>query len=98
VIWSYFKPTRRVAITAENYGIAVYAVSEDKTSRLCAYHGCEVARNLRGLIHCPPWARHALRYQRRPERIEKGGEEPPASFRTKSYIVTPGGVKPIKGE
>ncbi|MCC6002957.1 MAG: zinc ribbon domain-containing protein [Thermofilum sp.] len=51
--WSYRKLVSRIATTAENHGIAVYAVPENGTSITFAYHGCEVARNPRGLIHCP---------------------------------------------
>jgi putative transposase len=43
----------RLATTLENAGIPAFAVSEDGTSRTCAYHNVEVQRGPRGLVHCP---------------------------------------------
>jgi len=51
-MWGYWKLVQRLTITAENYGIAVFMVPEDGTSRLCARHGCEVLRKPRGLVKC----------------------------------------------
>jgi len=51
-MWSYRRLVQRLAVTLENHGIAVFAVAEDGTSRLCARHGCEVQRGPRGLARC----------------------------------------------
>ena len=51
-MWGYKELITRMSITLENYGIAVFAVPEDGTSRLCARHGCEVVRMPRGLVEC----------------------------------------------
>jgi len=50
--WSYRRLLQRLAATLENRGIAVFAVPEDSTSRLCARHGCGVTRRPRGLVKC----------------------------------------------
>jgi len=52
-MWSQRRQLLRLAITFENAGIPAFAVSEDGTSRECAYHGCEVVRKPRGLVTCP---------------------------------------------
>jgi putative transposase len=51
--WSYRKLMTRIALTAENYGIAIYAVDESNTSQYCACHGIKGQRSPRGLLHCP---------------------------------------------
>ncbi|MCC6004361.1 MAG: transposase [Thermofilum sp.] len=52
-MWGQRKLMLRLATTFENAGIPAFAVSEDGTSRKCAYHGCEVLRKPRGLVTCP---------------------------------------------
>jgi putative transposase len=52
-MWGQRKLLLRLATTLENAGIPAFAVSEDGTSRECAYHKVEVQRSPRGLIHCP---------------------------------------------
>jgi putative transposase len=52
-MWSQRKLMLRLATTLENAGIPVFAVSEDGTSRKCAYHKVEVQRKPRGLVTCP---------------------------------------------
>lgn len=90
--WSYRKLVSRIATTAENHGIAVYAVPENGTSITFAYHGCEVARNPRGLIHCPYG-----RVMHSDVNVAWRGKLP-TSFKTKTCIVPLGGMKLVKGE
>ena len=52
-MWSQRRLMLRLATTLENAGIVAFAVSEDGTSRECAYHKAEVQRKPRGLVHCP---------------------------------------------
>jgi putative transposase len=52
-MWGQRRQLQRLAITFENAGIPVFAVSEDGTSRECAYHNVEVQRKPRGLVRCP---------------------------------------------
>jgi len=44
---------QEIAGAAENYGITVYAVPEDNTSKTCARHDCEIERQPRELAKCP---------------------------------------------
>jgi putative transposase len=50
--WSYRKLIARMAVTLENHGIALFAVPDNGTSRLCTRHGCRVVRKPRGLVKC----------------------------------------------
>ena len=43
---------REEKFSAQNHGIAAFAVKEDETSRTCAWRGVKVERRLRGLVHC----------------------------------------------
>jgi len=52
-VWSYRKLEQRIAVAAENRGIPAFEIPEDGTSKVCAKHGCEVVRGLRGLVRCP---------------------------------------------
>jgi putative transposase len=51
--WSYWELITRMSVTLENYGIALFEVPENGTSKTCARHGCEVVRMPRGLVKCP---------------------------------------------
>jgi transposase len=51
-MWSQLRLMLRLATTFENTGIPAFAVSEDGTSRECAYHKVEVRREPRGLVTC----------------------------------------------
>ena len=64
---SQYQLLLRLATTFENNGGAAFAVSEDNTSRECAYYGCEVVRKPMGAGHMPPWAHIAQRRERCPE-------------------------------
>ncbi|MEM3685499.1 transposase [Sulfolobus tengchongensis] len=52
-VWSYRKLIEAIELKAQGYGMKVYEVVEYNTSRFCAYHGMEVKRKPRGVIHCP---------------------------------------------
>jgi putative transposase len=70
-VWSYRKLKQRLAVTFENYGIPVFEIPEDGTSKKCARHGCEVRRGPRGLVRCP-WACNARGRERGDEHPEEG--------------------------
>jgi putative transposase len=97
-MWSYRRLERRIAVTAENHGIAVFAVSEDNTSKTCAWHGVEVVRSPRGLVHCPLGhvvhsdVNAALNILLRGLEALGIKTEPPRQIRVLSFIPTPGGV------
>ena len=92
----------RLATTLENAGIAVFAVSEDNTSKECAYHKVEVRRKPRGLIHCPREhtlhadVNAALNIMARGWRRWESRQSYQARSQTKSFITTPSGVIPVK--
>jgi putative transposase len=100
-MWSQRKLMMRLATTLENAGIPAFAVSEDGTSRRCAYHGCGVKRNPRGLVHCPlGHTMHAdvnggLGIMLRGLEALGIKAEPPKRIKVLSFLATPGGVKPI---
>jgi putative transposase len=52
-MWSQLQLMLRLATTLESAGIAVFAVSEDGTSRKCALHSVKVQRSPRGLSTAP---------------------------------------------
>ena len=57
-LWSYRKLMDIIRLKAQEYGMKAFEVVEYNTSKYCAYHGVEVARNPRGVISCPK--RHKL--------------------------------------
>jgi len=52
-VWSYRELTEAIELTAQEYGMKASGVVEFNTSKYCAYHDVEVARNPRGVISCP---------------------------------------------
>jgi putative transposase len=94
--WSYWKLMERIAITAENYGIAVYALDESGTSKHCAYHGIEGQRSPRGLLHCPMGHTIHSDVNAALNILKKAGGKLPTVFKTQSFIVTPRGIKPVE--
>jgi putative transposase len=94
--WSYWKLTTRIAQVGENVGIAVFLIDESYTSKYCAYHNSEVKRSPRGLIWCPHG--HVLHSDINAALniLKKTGGKLPTSFKTQSFIVTPGGIRPVK--
>jgi putative transposase len=91
----------RLATTLENAGIAAFAVSEDGTSRRCAYHKVEVVREPRGLIRCPhghtmhSGVNGALGIMARGLKVLGIKAELPERVKVLSFLATPGGVKPV---
>jgi putative transposase len=100
-MWSQRKLMLRLATTLESAGIPAFAVSEDGTSRECAYHNVEVERSPRGLIHCPHGhTLHAdvnggLNIMARGLTALGIQAELPRQIRVLSFLATPSGVKPI---
>jgi putative transposase len=52
-MWSYRKLMEAIELKAQEYGMRVFIVIEYNTSKYCAYHGVEVKRKPRGVVHCP---------------------------------------------
>jgi len=52
-VWSYRELTDAIELKAQEYGMKAFEVVEYNTSKYCAYHDVEVARNPRGVISRP---------------------------------------------
>jgi len=52
-MWCYRKLMEAIELKAQEYGIRVFEVVEYNTSKYCAFHGVEVKRKPRGVVHCP---------------------------------------------
>jgi putative transposase len=100
-MWSQRRLMLRLATTLENAGIPAFAVSEDGTSKICAYHKVEVVREPRGLIRCPHGhtmhsdVNAALNIMLRGLTALGIEAELPKRIKVLSFLATPGGVKPI---
>jgi len=100
-MWGQRRQLMRLATTLENAGIPAFAVSEDSTSRKCAYHGCEVLREPRGLVTCPQGhtmhsdVNAALNTTLRGLTALGIQAELPERIKVLSFLATPGGVKLI---
>jgi len=98
-LWSYRKLMETIELKAQEYGIRVFEVVEYNTSRVCAYHGVEVKRFPRGIIHCPKGHRlhsdlnGALNIMKRAI-----GKIPLTIKKPLSFIVEHNQVAPTKGE
>jgi len=90
--WPYWQTIEEIARAAENYGIAVYLVPEENTSRVCARHGCEVVREPRGLVRCPYG--HAMHADLNAAMniLKRGGGKVPERVKVFSFTPTPEGV------
>jgi putative transposase len=101
-MWSQRRLMLRLATTLENAGIPAFAVSEDNTSRECAYHKVEVVREPRGLVTCPHGhtlhadINAALNIMLRGLKALDIEAELPKRIKVLSFLATPSGVKPIK--
>jgi putative transposase len=101
-MWCQRRLMLRLATTLENAGIPVFAISEDSTSKMCAYHGCDVLRKPRGLVTCPHGhtmlsdVNGALNIMLRGLKALGIEAEPPTKIRVLSLLATPSRVKPIK--
>ena len=98
-LWSYRKLMETIELKAQEYGMKVFEVIEYNTSRYCAYHGVEVKRFPRGVIHCPKGHKlhgdlnGALNIMKRAI-----GKIPLTIKKPLSFIVDHNRVAPIKGE
>ena len=101
-MWSQRRLMLRLATTLENAGIPVFAVSEDGTSKECAYHGCEVLRKPRGLVTCPHGhtlhsdVNAALSIMARGLEALGIKAELPKRIKVLSFLATPSKTIPIK--
>jgi len=97
-MWGYRRLLTRLAVTLENHGVAVFEVPENNTSRTCAWHGCEVQRGPRGLVHCPHGHTVHADVNAALNILLRGLEalgikaSPPSQVRVLSFLPTPGGV------
>jgi len=97
-MWGYRKLAMRLSITLENHGIAAFAVREDGTSRTCAWHGVEVERSPRGLVHCSHGhtvhadVNAALNILLRGLEALRVKASLPRQVKVLSFLPTPGGV------
>jgi len=90
--WPYRKIVQEIACVAENFGIAVYAVPEDGTSKTCAYHGCKVVREPRGLVRCPRGHTMHADVNAALNVLKRGGGKVPERVKVLSFVPTPSGV------
>jgi putative transposase len=97
-MWGQRRLMLRLATTLENAGIPAFAVSEDGTSRECAYHKVEVQRGPRGLVHCPHGHTMHSDVNGGLGIMARGLEalgieaELPRQIKVLSFLATPGGV------
>jgi len=97
-MWSYRKLMEAIELKAQEYGMRVFEVVEYNTSKYCAFHGVEVKRKPRGVIHCPKGHKlhsdlnGALNIMRRAI-----GKIPLTIKKPLSFIVDHNKVAPVKG-
>ena len=100
-MWGQRRLMLRLATTLENAGIPAFAVSEDGTSRECAYHKVEVQRSPRGLVACPHGhtmhsdVNAAMNIMLRGLAALGIEARLPSTIHVKSFLPTPSRVKPI---
>jgi putative transposase len=98
-MWSYRKLMEAIELKAQEYGIRVFEVVEYNTSKYCAFHGVEVKRKPRGVVHCPKGHKlhsdlnGALNIMKRAV-----GRVPLVIKKPLSFIVDHNKVAPAKGE
>jgi putative transposase len=97
-IWGYRGEKQRLAITAENQGIALFEILENSTSKVCARHGCEVVRKPRGLEKCPYGHVMHADLNAAMSILARGGGRVPARVKVRSFIPTASGVMPVNGK
>jgi transposase len=87
-VWSYRKLEMRLAVTAENFGIPAFEISEDNASKKCARHGCEVQRGPRGLVRCLHGHVMHADVNAAMNILARGGGRVPTRVRVLSFIPT----------
>jgi putative transposase len=90
--WPYWQTIEEIARAAENYGIAVYLVPEENTSKVCARHGCEVVREPRGLVRCPYGHVMHADLNAALNILKRAGGRVPERVKVLSFTPTPEGV------
>jgi putative transposase len=91
-VWPYWEIAKAIARAAENYGIAVYLVPEESTSKVCARHGCEVVRKPRGLAWCPYGHIMHADFNAAMNILKRAGGKVPERVKVLSFTPTPSGV------
>ncbi len=97
-MWSYRRLVERLAVALENDGVAVFAVPEDGTSKVCARHGCRVERMPRGLVKCEKGhtthadLNAALNILKRGAQLLECEAELPGRVEVLSFTPTPSGI------
>jgi putative transposase len=96
-MWSYSKLMEAIELKAQEYGIKVFMVLEYNTSRYCAYHGVEVKRKPRGVVHCPKGHKLHSDLNGALNIMKKAtGKTPTVIKKPLSFIVDHNQVAPIK--
>ena len=90
--WPYWLVIKEITRAAENYGIAVYLVPEENTSRICARHGCEVVREPRGLVRRPFGHTMHADLNAAMNILKRAGGKVPERVKVLSFTPTPEGV------
>jgi putative transposase len=97
-MWSYRKLMEAIELKAQEYGIKVFEVIEYNTSRYCAYHGVEVKRHPRGVVHCPKGHKLHSDLNGALNIMKKAtGKIPLVIKKPLSFIVEHNRVAPVKG-
>ncbi|MCG2864476.1 MAG: transposase [Vulcanisaeta sp.] len=98
-MWSYRKLMEAIELKAQEYGIKVYEVVEYNTSKYCAFHGTEVRRYPRGVVHCPKGHKLHSDLNGALNIMKKAvGSIPLVIKKPLSFIVDHNRVAPTKGE
>ena len=97
-VWSYRKLEQRLAVTFENYGIPVFEIPEDNTSKTCARHGCKVQRGPRGLVRCPHGHVMHSDVNAAMNILARGGGKVPTRVNVLSFIPTASKVIAVNGK
>jgi putative transposase len=97
-LWSYRKLMEAIELKAQEYGIRVFEVVEYNTSKYCAFHGVEVKRKPRGVVHCPFGHRLHSDLNGALNIMKKAtGKIPLIIKKPLSFIVDHNRVAPVKG-
>jgi len=98
-MWSYRKLMEAIELKAQEYGIKVYEVVEYNTSKYCVFHGTEVRRYPRGVVHCPKGHKLHSDLNGALNIMKKAvGSIPLVIKKPLSFIVEHNRVAPAKGE